>query len=341
MAERRSVRIGGALALAGAISLVGCGGGGDDDTAEQFEDAFADLEDSGSEDGFGEEVEPKEPELVSVDLDLPRETTYVDATWTVDEVTYQGVGVDEFGVETPPAAVVSFTVQNTGEQAADMEMLADRLRLLGPDGNAIVAEYGTGGEGETVTVNGTASFEAAFPLDTGVEPEALEDYTFQIGLDGNVPALIPLSGEMAPSDYPLTLDGMPASVDGVILGNGTSVDTGDATLRAITAQVVLDWAGQRADDGTRFLVVNAEVHINNGSQAYIVEDDLGVSIDGLAQEQVDEEVPLSTADLSEGKTAAVMWVFVIPADGKEGVFHFGSQSEPGAKGGEFTLPTLP
>ena len=173
-AERRAVSIGGAIALSGLIALVGCGGGGsgEDDAAEQIEDAFADLEDSAADEGFGEEAEPKEPELVPIELDLPRESTYVDATWTIDEVTYQGVGVDEYGLETSPAAVVSYTVANTGPQAADMEMVADRLRLVDPQGSAIVAEYGTGGDGELLTANGTASFEATFPLEEGIEPEA-------------------------------------------------------------------------------------------------------------------------------------------------------------------------
>jgi hypothetical protein len=34
-------------------------------------------------------------------------------------------------------------------------------------------------------------------------------------------------------------------------------------------------------------------------------------------------------------------VFVIPADGKAGVLHFGSDSADDAKGGAFTLPELP
>jgi hypothetical protein len=222
-----------------------------------------------------------------------------------------------------------------------MEMVSDRLRLVDADGNPIVAEYGSAGEGEMLVADGTASFEATFPLDTGVAPEDLEGYTFQIGRDGNVPAMIPLSGVVPPADYPLTLEGLPAGVDGVVIGNGITAATGGATLRAITADVVLDWAGQRAEEGTRFLVVNGEVHINNGSQAYIAADDLGLSIDGLTQDQVDAEVPPATTDLPEGSTAAAMWVFVIPADGAAGVLHFGSESEPGAKGGEFTLPALP
>ncbi len=104
---------------------------------------------------------------------------------------------------------------------------------------------------------------------------------------------------------------------------------------------MLDYGEERADEGTRFLVINGEVLINDGTQAYVHSDDLGLSIDGVVADRVDAETPPATTDLPAGSVAAGKWVFVIPADGKAGVLRFGSETEPGAKGGEFTLPALP
>ncbi len=187
MAVHRWISTGRALALVGvvAVTVAACGGGSSeqDTAAEQFEDALEDLDEAQpTEDTqFEEEPAPKEPELTPVDLDLPREAVYTHATWTVDEVTYQGVGVDEFGVETSPAAVVGFTVANSGAEAFDIPMAADRLWLLDADDFAIAAEYGSGGDGETLAANGRSSFEAVFPLEDGIEPDDLEDYSFKIG----------------------------------------------------------------------------------------------------------------------------------------------------------------
>jgi hypothetical protein len=325
-----------AIAVAGALALTACGGGGDDETAaEQFEDALGELGET-NESIEEEASEPKEPELTPVELDLPRETTYLGATWTVDEVTYSSAGVDEFGVETAPAAVVTFTVANTGEGVHDLPLTAERLSLLDGDDFAIPADPSSGGAGEVLVVGGRSSFEAIFPLDTGISAEDLADYTFRVGVEGDVPALVPLSGEVPPVDYPMPLE-IPVTVDGDLIG-------GSATLRAIKATILLDYGEERADEDTRILSVTGEVHVNEsgaGGTAYINPDDLGISVDGITVEQLDAETPPPTADLPAGATASATWVFVIPAGGKAGVLHFGSDSPDDAKGGEFTLPELP
>ena len=164
MAVHRRRRVA-AITAAGALALAACGGGGDDETAaEQFEDALGELGETNE--SIEEEVpEPKEPELTLVDLDLPRETTYLGATWTVDEVSYRSAGVDELGVETGPAAVVGYTVANTGEGVLDLPMTAERLSLLDGDDFAIPADTTSAGNGEVLVVGGRSSFEAIFPLD--------------------------------------------------------------------------------------------------------------------------------------------------------------------------------
>jgi hypothetical protein len=345
MAVHRRRRVA-AITAAGALALAACGGGGDDETAaEQFEDVLGELDETDQsidDETFGEDAqaEAKEPELTPVELDLPRETTYAHATWTVDEVTHQSAGVDEFGVETPPAAVVGITVANTGEDAADLPMLADRLWLLDGDGFAIAAEMGTGGEGDTLAAGGQSSFEVVFPLETGIEATDLEGYSFQVGVEGVVPATVPLSGELPEPAYPLTLT-MPDSVDGFILSNADHANGGSATLRAIKATVVLDHLDRRAEEGTRILRIDTEIHINEGTESYINQDDLNVSIDGILAERIDSETPAATADLTAGTTTSGTWVFVIPADGKDGVLDFGSYTDAATKGGTFTLPELP
>ena len=133
---------------------------------------------------------------------------------------------------------------------------------------------------------------------------------------------------MPPVDYPLPLD-IPVTVDGELIG-------GSGTLRAIEAEVLLDYGEERADEDTRILALTGEVHITEsgaGGTAYINEDDLGVSVDGIRVEQLDAETPPPTADLPGGSTASATWVFVIPADGKAGILHFGSDSADDAKGG--------
>jgi hypothetical protein len=331
-----------AIAAAGALALVACGGGGDDETAaEQFEDVLGELEETGDTlegETFGGEqaAETKEPELTPVELELPRETTYLGATWTVDEVSHMSAGVDELGIETTPAAVVGFTVANTGEGVHDLPMTAERLALLDGDDFAIPADPTSAGNGEVLVVGGRSSFEALFPLEAGITADDLADYTFRIGVEGNVPALVPLSGEMPPVHYPMPLD-IPVTVDGDLIG-------GSGTLRAIEAEVLLDYGEERADEDTRILALTGEVHITDngaGGTAYVNPDDLGISVDGIRVEQLDAETPPATADLPAGATASATWVFVIPAGGKAGVLHFGSDSPDDAKGAAFTFPELP
>ena len=157
-----------------------------------------------------------------------------------------------------------------------------------------------------------------------------------MGVEGKVPALVPLAGEMPPVDYPLPLD-IPVTVDGELIG-------GSGTLRAIEAEVLLDHGEERADENTRILALTGEVHITEsgaGGTAYINEDDLGVSVDGIRVEQLDAETPPPTADLPGGSAASATWVFVIPADGKAGILHFGSDSADDAKGGVHPPPSCP
>ena len=151
-----------------------------------------------------------------------RETTYLGATWTVDEVSYRSAGVDELGVETGPAAVVGYTVANTGEGVLDLPMTAERLSLLDGDDFAIPADT-TAGNGEVLVVGGRSSFEAIFPLGTQASRPTTWPTTFRVGVEGKVPALVPLAGEMPPVDYPLPLD-IPVTVDGELIG-------GSGTLR--------------------------------------------------------------------------------------------------------------
>ena len=226
--------------------------GGDDETAaEQFEDALGELGETSE--SIEEEVpEPKEPELTLVDLDLPRETTYLGATWTVDEVSYRSAGVDELGVETGPAAVVGYTVANTGEGVLDLPMTAERLSLLDGDDFAIPADTTSAGNGECWSSGLVELEEAIFLLDAGISADDLADYTFRVGVEGNVPLSVPLAGD-ATGRLPLPLD-IPVTVDGELIG-------GSGTLRAIEAEVLLDYGEERADEDTRFLALTGEVHI--------------------------------------------------------------------------------
>jgi hypothetical protein len=172
--------------------------------------------------------------------------------------------------------------------------------------------------------------------EAGITADDLADYTFRIGVEGNVPALVPLSGEVPPVDYPMPLD-IPATVDSDLIG-------GSGTLRAIEAEILLDYGEERADEDTRILALTGEVHVTDngaGGTAYVNPDDLGISVDGIRVEQIDAETPPATADLPAGATASATWVFVIPAGGKAGVLHFGSDSPDDAKGAAFTLPELP
>lgn len=345
MAEHLRARAAAAVAVASALALVACGGGGGEPTAaEQLEEAFGDLgrtEETGDEEWIDDGTTTTttgEAELTPVDLDLPRETTYLGATWTVDEVSYRSAGVDEMGFETGPAAVVGYTVANTGVDAPELRMSSDRLWLLDGEDFAIPAEPNYDGD-DTLAVGGRSSFETVFPLDDGVEADDLADYTFRVGSEGYVPALVPLSGEQPPPDYPLAVT-VPESIDGHILAYNHGA-AGAARLRPTGASAVLDYADQRAEEGTRLLVVDAEIDVLEGHRAYLNQADLRLSVDGIVADLIHHELPPATTELPPGSTASSSWVFVIPADGSAAVLHFGSESEPDAKGGAFTLPEMP
>jgi hypothetical protein len=210
--------------------------------------------------------------------------------------------------------------------------------LLDGDDFAISAEPNDEGD-DVLAVGGRSSFEAVFPLDDGVEADDLADYTFRVGTDGYVPALVPLSGEAPSPDYPLAVT-VPESVDGYILAYNHGA-RGAARLRPTSASAVLDFADRRAEEGTRLLVIEAEIDILEGDHGYLMQSDLGLSVDGIMADLIHHELPPATTDLPPGSTASSTWVFVIPAEGSAAVLHFGNESDLDAKGGEFTLPDLP
>jgi hypothetical protein len=249
----------------------------------------------------------------------------------VTKVSYQGPGVDEFGVELPPQAIVEFSVANTGEGGTDQDVGWELLSLLDGDGARIPAdEYAF--ERETVVFGGQGEFEVAFPLDEDATEEDLADYTFQVGADGYEPAPIPLSGTMAEPAYPITLT-MPGPLGGNMLG-------GDGTLGNMHGTVTLDYAGQRAEAGTRFLLVSGDI-TSAGPHSLISRYDVRVSVDGIELERA-QPIPDAESDgLPEGATGAGLWVFVLPLDGKDGQVHFGQYSPPENPSGPFTVPDLP
>jgi hypothetical protein len=335
MAAHRFVGIGGALAVA-VLALGACAGeGGDDLTAEEQMEAALDeaaggmAEETGSTETTVAEARETRPE--PVDVDVPRETSYAHATWTVTEVAFQEASVDEFGYETGPLAIVGFTVANTGEGGTDLTVTPWLLSLLDGDGGRVPAPMDALEE-EIVVVGGDADFEATFELDEGTTAEDLEQYTVQIGEEGYVPAPIPLSGTVPVPGYPVTLT-LPAEIGGVMNG-------GPAAIRNLSGVITLDFAGHRAEEGTRFLAVQGDMQGGDGGHFYPSWNDVRVSVDGIqADEALDS--PTLPNSFSNGGTASATWVFVIPADGKDGMVHFGSQSAPDVPGGPFTFPALP
>jgi hypothetical protein len=333
-----SYRYGGisiATAIALVVALGACGGGGDkQQTAEeQLEDAFDQLDedlDEPVDTTVEEEAEPP-PEPVEVDLDLPREAVYAQATWSVTKVSYQGPGVDDFGVDLPPQAIVEFSVANTGEGGTDQDVSYELLSLLDGDGGVIAGDYDTL-EADTVVFGGQGAFEATFPLDEDATEDDLADYMFQVGADGKEPAPIPFSGTVPESGYPITLTGMPAAVPGEVIG-------GPATATNIRGTVSLDYAGQRADEGTRFITLTIDIVGGSGRQHLIGEWDLRLSVEGIETESPDAQV--TSENIPEGATGTGTWVFVIPDTGKNAAVHFGGDSPPDNPPGPFTLPELP
>jgi hypothetical protein len=331
MAAHRFGGIGAGTLAALALALGACAseGGADRGAAEDLEAALDEAADEMAE-GTTTTEGPREAERVPVDVELPREATYAHATFAVTEVAYQGAGVDEYGVETDPLAFVGVEVANTGEGAHDMDVTAALFSLLDGDGARIAADYGAVEEA-TVVVGGRSEFEVAFVLDPQVTEDDLPDFTFQVGEEGRVPAPIPLSGTVPAPAYPVSLT-MPAPVGGEMIG-------GLGTISILAGEVTLDYAGQRAEEGTRFLTVRGDVQSDDGGHRCPGPDDVRISVDGI---QVDAAVP--RVDLPEcfiGGAVSGTWVFVIPATGKAGGLHFGIYSEPGTPSGSFTFPALP
>jgi hypothetical protein len=333
MAAHRFGGIGVAALAAAALALGACGGGGGDERSVE-DDLEAALEDAAAateEETTTTEPEPREVEPVAVDVDVPRETTYAAATWTVTDVAFQAAGVDEYGSETEPLAIVGFTVANDGEGATDLTVDQSRLSLLDVDGNRLAAPFETM-EQDVVVVGGESDFEVAFVLDEDATDDDLPDYTFQVGDEGYEPAPIPLSGDVPVSGYPVTVT-MPAAVDGEMNG-------GPATIRNMTGTVSLDYAGQRTEEGTRFFTVHGEMQGHDGGSFHPAQSDVAVSVDGIQADTAYPSIDMPDS-FANGTTAAATWVFVIPANGKEGMVHFGWMSEPSVPGGPFTFPTLP
>jgi len=335
MTSYRYGGIGSAAAIAMVVALGACGGGGDKQPTaeEQLEDAFDQLSedlDEPVETTVEEEAEAP-PEPVVVDLDLPRSADYAMATWTVTQVSYQGPGVDDLGLDVDPRAIVEFTVANTGEGGVDMDVDYQLVSLLDGDGARVPADYESL-EASTVVFGGEAEFEATILLDADATEDDLADYTFEVGEQGFVPAEIPLSGAVPEPAYPINLT-MPASVSGTVIG-------GPGTIGNIHGTVTLDYAGERAREDTRFIIVSGDVLLGENG-GHVNHNDVRLSLDGIQLERA-QPAPHYVGDrFAAGATASATWVFVAPVEGKQGALHFGGQSPPENPSGPFTVPDLP
>jgi hypothetical protein len=205
------------------------------------------------------------------------------------------------------------------------------VSLLDGDGARVPADYESL-EASTVVFGGEADFEATIVLDAEATEDDLADYTVQVGEPGYVPADIPLSGAVPEPAYPLNLT-MPASVSGEVIG-------GPGTIGNIHGTVTLDYAGQRAREDTRFIVVSGDVLLGEDG-GYVNSSDVRLSLDGIQLERAQPQPHYVGDRFTAGATASAAWVFVAPADGKQGALHFGGQSPPENPPGSFTVPDLP
>ena len=221
---------------------------------------------------------------------------------------------------------------NTIEGGKDLTVDSSYLSLIDGEGARIPSDY-EAVETATVVFGGQGDFEATLPLDEDVTEDDVADYTFQVGQDGYEPAAIPLAGTMADPAYPLNLT-MPPSVAGDVIG-------GPGTISNIHGTVTLDYAGERAQEGTRFIIVSGDVLFGPGYGHYLNFNDVRLSIDGIELERARPFPEINDDYLPEGATATGTWVFVAPTEGKDGALHFGGQSAPGTPAGPFTVPDLP
>jgi hypothetical protein len=335
MAEHRRTMSVLALAAAGALALGACGGGGGGDDRLLPRDL-----DSVMEEVTTTTLPP--PEVSDVDLELPRETTFAGATWSVDQVQYRTAGMDpETRAILGPAAIVTFTVTNTGDMPHDLEVASELVSLLDGEGHRVETAM-DGLEPATVAANGESDFEATFGLEDETTAEDLADYSFQVGDEQVEPGIVPLSGEAPDLPYPITVK-LPAKVEGYLLTVGVpgSGLRGRATLRPLDATVRLDYEGEQARKGTRFLVLRGAVDIHEGRQSNLGRDDLRTSVDGIVMNVADSVMPPAGTTLAAGATGEATWVYTVPSDGRAGALVFGSKSDPSTKGTAFSLPAMP
>jgi hypothetical protein len=330
-----------ALALVGGLAVAACGGGGhdkkaSDDLQKAVDDAVNGL-DTSTTAGSGEAGTPAR--LGELKLDLPRETTYAGATWTLNRVLYRAAGPDESGTHQPPGVEVDFSVANTDPKAQEMTIDGTMLSLLDKAGFRTAADPATASS--TVAAGGKADLKVTFDVESSVTQDDVHDDTFAIGDTDSEPALIPFTGTMPAAGYPLTVK-MPPAVDGMVLDTMTNGGVvGRATLHDIAATISLDHNGARAAKGTRFLMLAGKVDVHEGIHGYVNQNDLRLSVGGVVQPVVDSVLPDPSVSLPAGSTADVTWTFTIPTDGTAGSLAFGSHSPPGTKPGAFTLPHLP
>ena len=229
---------------------------------------------------------------------LPRSVTYASLQWTVSAGVIDNRKITLFGDSdelTDEYRVARITLRVENPLSGFTNLDSDIVQLQLGDGKLYEADE----TGRVDLPGGNAETESklifALPVDA-----TWEDAKLVISESGRVPAELPLDGEMAAPEYPITLAAQGAA----------TVDDVDYTI--LESSFDLDLHAKRTEQGEHFLKLNVRVQNNSsgGGGLPLSDDYFRLMVDGVPMAPADDFSEL----VKSNSAYEAMVVFAVPVD---------------------------
>lgn len=257
----------------------------------------------------------------AADVDLPRTLHYAGAEITAVAAVVSNAAPSSWGTDKPLATDrmhLFLSIETSfadGYPGSDSRLPVDRFHLITADGSSIPAKAPSSDGEVPIPADGTARDLLVFAIDPALVAAARLSYD-----DGeHIPALVPLTGPVADSPYPI--EAAPGSRATTDFATGCDPSPADVVLDAVAWDLdagvghdpdarLIQGKSSRAANGTRWVRIQATVTAQAGQcgGTFVNHEQFTMDADGKVIHPSND----TSVKLGDGESATVSHVFAVP-----------------------------